>query len=299
MDFSKLKTNSSLDKLAKKIEESEATKTYTDDRYWQPAVDKAGNGSAVIRLLPTTEPDMELDEDAAPFVKYFDHNFKGPGGWYIERCLTTLGQPDPCAEYNNQLWNSGVEANKNIARDQKRNTRYVSNILVVSDSAHPENDGKEFLYRYGPKLFEKFQAAMTGDEDTPGFNPWNFWTGANFRIKIKTTKDKKTNASFRDYGDSKFAPPSVLSKDDDELKVIWSKEYPLHVEIAADKFKSYADLKVQLNKVLAIPTIKSEEPKTAETTTVETKPEVVTLPWDEPSAEDTTLSYFEKLAADV
>ena len=154
------------------------------------------------------------------------------GGWYIEKCLTTLGQPDPCAEYNNQLWNSGVEANKNIARNQKRNTRYVSNILVVTDPGNPDHEGKVFLYRYGRKLFEKFQAAMSGDEDTAGFNPWNFWTGANFRIKIKTTTDKNTKAKFRNYDDSKFAPQSVLSKDDDELRAIWAKEYSLLAEVA-------------------------------------------------------------------
>ncbi len=301
VDFSKLR-NSSLEKLTKKIEEQAAGNNFADDRYWKPTVDKAGNGSAVIRLLPVPPQDLEVDEDAAPFVKYYDHNFKGPGGWYIERCLTSLGDADPCAEYNNKLWNTGIEANQNIARRQKRNTRYVTGIKVISDTAHPENDGKEFLYKFGPKIFEKFQAAIAGDEDTPGFDPWNFWEGANFRLKIKTTVDKKTNGKFPNYEDSKFAPQSPLSKDDDELQAIWKRQYSLLAEVAPDKYKSFAELKKQLNKVLALAddSVSTEVRETAETRPMEVKSTVASVevspPWEESGETDSVLSKFQALA---
>lgn len=311
MDLSKLKKNSDLSNLTKKLEEQAQAKSYNDERYWQPTVDKAKNGSAVIRLLPTSPSDLELNEDALPFVKYYDHNFKGPGGWYIEKCLTTLGQADPCAEENNRLWNTKIEANQNLARNRKRNTRYISNVLVVSDPNNPETEGNVYLFRYGPKLYEKFQAAMAGDEDTAGFNPWDFWEGANFRIKIKTTKDNKTGNTFRNYDDSKFAPCSVVATDEDELTVIWQKEYSLAAEIAADKFKPYTELKVQLNKVLARPApedvveneataeaepIEVVEPKSKRTPVQQPKEEVITPPWEEVGEEDTTLAMFQKLA---
>lgn len=302
VDFAKLK-NQSLEKLAKKIEEQAAGNNFADDRYWQPTMDKAGNGSAIIRLLPAAPQDLEVDDDAAPFVKYFDHNFKGPGGWYIERCLTSLGHADPCAEYNNKLWNTEIEANQNIARRQKRNTRYISGIKIISDPGNPVNDGLVKLYKYGPKLFEKFQAAMEGDEDTPGFNPWNFWEGANFRIKIKTTVDKKTNGKFRNYDDSKFAPQSPLSKDDDELQVIWMQQHSLLAEVAPDKYKSFDELKKQLNKVLALAdNVAGETVKeTAETRPMEVKStigdvEVKSMPWEETGETDSVLSKFQELA---
>ena len=303
MDLSKLKANSSLEKLTEKVEKLNQTQSYNDEDYWQPTVDKGGNGSAVIRFLPTPPQDLEKDEDALPFVKYYDHNFQGPGGWYIERCLTTLGKPDPCAEYNNKLWNTNIEANQTIARKQKRNTRYVSNIQIISDPAHPELDGEVKKFRFGPKIMEKCEAARKGDEDTAGFNPWDFWEGANFRIKIKTTTDKKTGAKFRSYDDSKFAPQTPLSKNEDELEAIWKKEFSLIDELAPSKFKSYDELKEKLNKVLAL---NDATPSVAKTTKVEVTPPVapsvaedVTPPWEEPGESDSTLSMFEKLAQDV
>ena len=301
VDFKKLK-DQSLEKLTKKLEEQATATNYGDDRYWQPTVDKAGNGSAVIRFLPIPPQDVD-NEDALPWVKYYDHNFKGPGGWYIEKCLTTLGKPDPCAEENNKLWNSGIEANKNIARQRKRNQRLISGIQVVSDPAHPENDGGVFLYRYGPKIFEKVQNAMNGDEDTPGFNPYDFWNGANFRLKIKTTTDNSSKAKFRNYDDSKFAPKAPLSEDEDELQVIWNKQHSLLAEVSEDKYKPYGDLKKQLNRALGLMDVVTEnvEPQaTAETKQVDVKPvikeEPTSLPWEENGEEDSTLAMFQKLA---
>lgn len=303
VDFSKLK-NQSLEKLTKKLEEQATATSYGDDRYWRPTVDKAGNGSAVIRFLPVPPQDVD-DENALPWVKYYDHNFKGPGGWYIERCLTTLSQPDPCAEENNKLWNTGVEANKNIARQRKRNQRIVSGIQVVSDPAHPENDGLVFLYRYGPKIFEKIQNAMNGDEDTAGFNPFDFAEGANFRLKIKTTTDNSSKAKFPSYEDSKFTPNSALSEDNSELEAIWNKQHSLLAEVTADKYKSYDELQKQLHRVLgmASPSNEAVIPKnTAETKPIEvtqTAPvvkEETSMPWDATGEEDDALKMFQKLA---
>lgn len=313
VDFKTLKTNSSLEKLAKKVEEQAKGNNYNDERYWQPTTDKAGNGTAVIRLLPTPPQDLEANEEALPFVKYYDHNFKGAGGWYIEKCLTTLGKADPCADYNNKLWNTNEKDNQAIARKQKRNTRYVSNVYVVSDPANTDAEGKVFLFRYGSKLFEKFQAAMNGDEDTAGFNPWSFDEGANFRIKIKNTKDKASSQSYRNYDDSKFLKPEVLSEDEAELEAIWRKEYSLQAEIAPDKFKAYDELQKQLNRALALGDApvtedkpkaervtlpkesKADKPEPKEETTAET---TVIPPWEDEGESDSTLAMFEKLAAE-
>ena len=315
VDLSKLKTNSDLAKLAKKVEDQAKGQSVADERYWQPTKDKAGNGTAVIRLLPTPPSDLEVDDEAMPYVKYFDHNFKGPGGWYIEKCLTTLGKADPCADYNNKLWNTdgpAKEANQKIARSQKRNLRYVTNILVVSDPGNPDCEGKQYLYRFGQKLFDKFQAAMKGDEDSAGFNPWSFDEGANFRIKIKQIKDKASNNSFPNYDESKFLKPEALSEDEAELEAIWNKEYSLLAEIAPDKFKSYAELQKQLNKALALSDDVGDKPKAEkvklpkepkeEIPVVESTAETTTIPpWEEQCEADgdSTLAMFEKLAQDI
>ena len=304
VDFAQLKNKSTLANLTKKLEEKAAAEqnSFNDDRAWQPTVDKAGNGSAVIRFLPPSPSDMEKDEDALPFVKYYEHNFQGPGGWYIEKCLTTLNQPDPCAEENNRLWNTKIEANQNIARERKRQTRYLTNILVVSDSGNPDNDGKVFLYRYGPKIKDKIDPAMKGDEDTPPFNPWDMDTGANFRLKIKSIKDTKTGKTFRNYDDSKFAPCSQV--DPARQEEIWKSEYSLLDEIAPSKFKSYTDLKARLDIVLARPVVVAPTEVTYPMPVPASSPEFVKTaenepvnpPWDEPSETDTTLSVFQKLA---
>ena len=152
MSFKDLKKQSKLGsltaKLVKEVEKMNNTGGNADDRIWKLDVDKSGNGYAVIRFLPAPE-----GEDL-PFVKLYSHAFQGPGGWFIENSLTTLGQKDPVSEHNSELWNSGSDANKEIARKQKRRLSYYSNIYVVSDPANPENEGKVFLYKYGKKIFD-------------------------------------------------------------------------------------------------------------------------------------------------
>jgi len=244
MDFSKLKAKSgknALEDLTKKLQSAAGNESSSgDDRFWKPTVDKAGNGYAVIRFLPPPG-----DEDV-PFVRIFDHGFQGPGGWYIERSLTTIGQNDPVSEYNSKLWNSGIEANKDIARKQKRRLSFYSNIYVVTDPGNPDNEGKVFLFKYGKKIFDKLNEAMNPQfADEEAVNPFDLWAGANFKLKIRQVE------GYRNYDKSEFDSPSALSEDDEELERIWKQEYSLQEFLDPKEFKSYDELKRKLAKVLA------------------------------------------------
>ena len=210
-----------------------------DDRLWKPEVDKAGNGYAVIRFLPAP------DGEDLPWAKLYTHAFQGTGGWYIENSLTTLGQKDPVSEHNSQLWNSGIESDKEIARKQKRKLSYYANIYVVKDSANPHNEGQVFLYKFGKKIFDKITAAMQPEfEDEDPINPFDFWAGANFKLKIKKV------AGYWNYDSSEFDRQSALLDDDDAMEAIWKKEYSLAELVAPDQFKSYDELKKRLDYVL-------------------------------------------------
>lgn len=246
--FANLKRNrSSLDKLTKAIETTtnptQDSNSNEDTRFWKPEVDKAGNGMAVIRFLPAPAVD---GDDALPWVRVFSHGFQGPGGWYIENSLTTLNQKDPVSEYNSTLWNSGIEANKEIARKQKRRLHYISNILVVSDPAHPENEGQVRLFKFGKKIFDKITEAMNPEfADEVPVNPFDLWDGANFKLKIRNVE------GYRNYDKSEFADKEpVMGGDDDKLENLWKQEYSLKEFLEEKNFKSYDVLKARLDKVL-------------------------------------------------
>jgi hypothetical protein len=247
--FANLKrSRNDLDKLTKAIEDttsptSKEAGSKDDTRLWQPTVDKAGNGMAVIRFLPAPAVD---GDDALPWVRRFDHGFQGPGGWYIENSLTTLGQKDPVSEYNTTLWNSGIEANKDIARKQKRRLHYIANILVVSDPSNPSNEGQIKLFKFGKKIFDKITEAMNPEfaDETP-INPFDMWEGANFKLKIRNVE------GYRNYDKSEFADKSaLLDGDDEKLEALWKKEYSLKEFTDPSNFKSYEVLKAKLDKVL-------------------------------------------------
>ena len=212
---------------------------YTDDRMWKPTVDKQNNGYAIIRFLPATEG-AEL-----PWVRYWDHGFKGPTGkWYIEKSLTSIGQDDPVGELNSKLWNTGLEADKETARRQKRRLHHVSNILVVSDPGNPANEGKVFLYQYGKKIFDKLMDAMQPEfADEEPINPFDFWSGANFKLKIRDVE------GYRNYDKSEFARQEALSEDDTKLEGIYNSMHDLN-KYAEEGYKSYAELKTKLMSVL-------------------------------------------------
>jgi hypothetical protein len=287
-DFSKLKRNSnSFEKLTKAIESTSTNVeagSKEDDRFWQPEVDKAGNGMAVIRFLPS--PAVDGDE-ALPWVRYWNHGFQGPGGWYIENSLTTLNQKDPVSEYNSVLWNSGIEANKEIARKQKRRLTYIANILVVSDPKNPENEGQIKLYKFGKKIFDKISEAMNPEfaDETP-LNPFDFWVGANFKIKIRQVE------GYRNYDKSEFDKPSeVLDGDDKKLEALWKKEYSLKEFVDPSQFKSYDALKAKLDKVLGLDGVVPVSTKAEDTFIASTKASTT------PSLdEDEDLEYFRSLA---
>jgi hypothetical protein len=248
-NFESLKRNrSSLEKLTKAIEATtQSTSTESgsrdDTRLWQPTVDKAGNGMAIIRFLPGPSVD---GEDALPWVRVFSHGFQGPGGWYIENSLTTLNQKDPVSEYNSTLWNSGIEANKEIARKQKRRLNYIANVYVVSDPSNPENEGQIKLFKFGKKIFDKITEAMNPEfaDETP-VNPFDMWEGANFKLKIRNVE------GYRNYDKSEFAEKSaLLDGDDAKLEALWKQEYSLKEFLDPKHFKPYEVLKARLDKVL-------------------------------------------------
>ena len=221
--FANLKRNSnSFEKLSKAVEATSAgTENSKDDnRFWQPEVDKAGNGMAIIRFLPAPAVD---GDDALPWVRTFSHGFQGPGGWFIDNCLTTLNEKCPVCEHNNTLWNSGIEANKDVARKQKRKLSYLANILVVSDPSNPSNEGQIKLYKFGKKIFDKITEAMNPEfaDETP-VNPFDMWEGANFKLKIRNVE------GYRNYDKSEFADKSaLLDGNDEKLEELWKKEYSL------------------------------------------------------------------------
>jgi hypothetical protein len=243
MSFDKLKANraASINKLVEAAEKIGTPKTYGDDRIWAPTVDKAGNGYAVIRFLPAK------DGEDLPWVRFWDHGFKGPTGrWYIENSLTSIGQPDPVAEINSVLWNSGNEKDKEIARERKRRLHYVSNILVISDPANPDNEGKVFLYKYGKKIFDKIMDIMQPQfQDETPINPFDFWAGANFKLKIRNFE------GYRNYDKSEFEGASELFNGDEaKLEKTYNSLYALKDFVDPSNYKSYADLKRKLVEVL-------------------------------------------------
>ena len=298
MSFAKLKKQSKLGsltaKLVKEVEKMNNNGTSGDDRLWKLDVDKSGNGYAVIRFLPAP------DGEDLPFVKLYSHAFQGSGGWYIENSLTTLGQKDPVSEYNTQLWNNGTDSGKETARKQKRKLTYTSNIYVVKDPANPENEGKVFLFKYGKKIFDKLTAAMQPEfEDEEAIDPFDFWQGANFKLKAKNV------AGYRNYDSSEFAPQSPLLDDDDALEAIWKKEISLAEIVATDQFKTYEDLKRRLDYVLGntAPRQDAEVEDEVEIIERERAEQEVTAAADSTSRsvtadadEDDALSYFAKLA---
>ena len=284
------KSKSNFDILTKKlentIEQPEKKNKYQDDRLWKPELDKSGNGYAVLRFLPAVE-----GEDM-PWQRVWNHAFQGPGGqWYIENSLTTVGQKDPVSEYNSKLWNTGLESDKEIARKQKRKLQYFSNILVVSDPKHPENEGRVFLFRYGKKIFDKMMEAMQpAFEDESPINPFDFWKGANFKLKIRKVE------GYWNYDKSEFEGVSQLKESDNDIKAIWEKQHPLKPFVDPSNFKTYDELKEKLNRTIT--GVRSAE--TADKTDLPpqngsaAKSNGVTSTASDD--EDDTLSYFSKLA---
>ena len=300
MSFANLKRNrtdiASLTKAAEAVGGQKAS--YQDDRFWKPTVDKAGNGYAVIRFLPAAEGE-EL-----PWVRYWDHGFKGPTGqWYIENSLTTIGQDDPVSEMNSVLWNTGRDEDKEIARARKRRLHYVSNIMVVSDPSNPANDGKTFLYTFGKKIFDKIMDVMQPQfQDETPINPYDFWEGADFKLKIQQV------AGYRNYDKSEFAGMKALSEDDAKLEAIYNTLYSLAEIVDPKSFKTYAELKAKLNRVLgeegAVMTtaeaVSLDEPTAApmQRAAAEPVPQATFVPQTAATTDDDddSLSYFNKLA---
>ena len=306
MSFADLKKQSRAgsltEKLIKQVEKLNSGESSGDDRFWKPEVDKAGNGYAVIRFLPAPEG-CEL-----PWAQVWSHAFQGPGGWYIENSLTTMGQKDPVSEHNRVLWNSGSDRDKEIARKQKRKLSYYANIYVVSDPAHPENEGRVFLYKFGKKIFDKITEAMQPQfADEEAINPFDFWAGANFKLKIRKVE------GYWNYDKSEFEKPSALLDDDDKLERIYKGLNNLNEFSDAKNFKSYEELKKRLDYVLGAKAPARQDPETIEEDEQweaerrgESAPKRSTPPFeiarpaarDEEDDEDAddALSYFQKLA---
>ena len=314
MSFSNLKSNKSsiFQQLQKQLEKTTQVGT-VDERFWKLSTDKAGNGFAVIRFLPATE-----GEDM-PFVKLYSHAFQGPGGWYIENSLTTLGQNDPLGEYNRELWNSGDESLKEQVRKQKRKLQYYANVYIVKDAGNPDNEGKVFLFRFGKKIYDKIMEAVNGDEleGREGYNPFDFWTGADFKLRAKKV------AGYPNYDSSEFNPTGVLEDlDDAQLESIWKRQFELQPLIAPDQFKSYEQLKTRLDAVLNLkssgsteapstrtaeavvsakptfstPSVSADTVGTTEEKNVAPQPVAAATNSGEEGEEEDVLDYFRKLA---
>ena len=301
MSLSTLKKTNSLDKLLNAVEtenKPQEKKSYVDERLWKPVLDKTGNGYAVIRFLPA------VDGEDLPWAKVWNHAFQGPTGqWYIENSLTTLGNNDPVSELNSAYWNSGIESDKEIARRQKRKLQYFSNIYVVSDPKNPENEGKVFLFRFGKKIFDKCMETMQpAFEDETPINPFDFWEGANFKLKIRKVD------GYWNYDKSEFEAPSPLFDNDDAIEEVWKQQYALNEFTAPSNFKSYDELKTRLDMVLAgtttvgnVTTLMEDEPieNTVSVNTVEEPvPTSSTVTISSTDEEDDTMDYFQKLADD-
>jgi len=288
------KARGNFDSLMKEVEKLDTPQQNNrgDENEWKATVDQAGNGYAVIRFLPAPQ-----GEDM-PWSQLWNHGFQGPAGkWYIENSLTTLKQTDPVSELNSELWNSGVESNKDVARKQKRRLSYYANILVVEDSGNPDNNGKVFLYKFGKKIFDKIKDAMQPEfKDEDPMNPFDFWDGANFKLKIRQVE------GYRNYDKSEFSATTAISDDDAEIEAIWGKQHSLAKIIDPSNFKSYDELKKKLDLVLGssarVGTAESmaddsfrRDVATATTSVTSIAPVTAT-------EEDDTMSYFAKLAQD-
>lgn len=291
--FSNLKRQSgNLEKLTKAMETVSSDYGNRNENYWRPETDKAGNGMATFRFLPA--PAVDGDE-ALPWVKVFSHGFQGPGGWFIDNCLTTKNEACPVCEHNSTLWNSGIEANKDIVRKQKRKLNYIVNVYIISDPKHPENEGQVKLFKFGKKIYDKITEAMNpAFEDEVKFNPFDLWTGANFKLKIRKVD------GYPNYDKSEFESVSMLSNDDAKLEAIWKSEHSL-LELVSDKeFKTYEQLKARLDKTLGL----NGSPVKAKTTVEqirESAPKKIEddAPWVDNSTiddDEDDLSYFKKFA---
>lgn len=312
MDFSKLKKNSgqgALEKLAAdlaKMSNQTESGSNNDDRFWYPAVDKAGNGYSVIRFLPAPG-----DEDV-PFVRVFEHGFKGPTGvWYIEKSLTTIGKPDPVGELNSRLWNESTDdesPGRKQARAQKRKLGYICNIYIIQDQLNPENNGKVKLFKFGKKIYDKMNEAMNPQfADEQPMNPFDLWAGANFKLKIRNVE------GYRNYDKSEFAASGPLFENDAEMEAVWKQEHSLQAFLDHSNFKSYDELKTKLNKVLGLDEGSGKVNPAASRAAASSRrsaDDEDELPWKDPKPErsasaksapaddgDDDLEYFKKLAS--
>lgn len=300
MDFSKLKKNrgKDLQKLVDKIsatEEGKNVSTNVDERFWKLSVDKSKNGSAVIRFLPQT------NEDSLPWVQVFSHGFQGSNGWYINNCPTTIGKKCPACEMNKELWDTGVQANQDLVRKQKRKLTYISNIYVVKDSANPENEGKVFLFKFGKQIFDKINDAMNPEfEDEDPINPFDLWEGASFRLKSRLYE------GYQNYNKSDFDSVAPLSEDDAYLETIYKSQYDLKEFVSDDQFKSYEELKGILDRAFGQQSVESASAKQAQAANISKAVEAKTASdideeieedeEEETVTEDSDLEMFKQLA---
>ena len=297
MNFKDLKKTSSanIDQLITEMDKlSGGGKSYIDDRYWTlPLDEKTGNATALVRFLPVAK------DNNIPWVSLFSHGFQGPGGWYIENSLTTLGQPDPVSETNSELWNTGIDANKDIVRKRKRKQHFITNILVVSDPRNPKNEGKVFLYKFGKKIFQKIQDALKPEFETDKpIDVFDLWKGANFRLKVRKVE------GYPNYDNSFFEAVSPICEGDEaKMEMVWNSEYDLKEIVSPKNFKTYDELKTRMNRVLGN-TAKAGPTAEAKQTIRESAPKVKAedAPWAAPEAsgddEDDALAYFKGLADD-
>lgn len=284
------KISGEFEKIANPQSES---KSYQDDRFWKLEADKAGNGTATIRFLPNP------NGDDLPWVRIFNHGFQGPTGkWYIENSLTTIGEADPVGELNSRLWNTGNEADKEVARKQKRKLTYIANVLIVSDPKHPENEGQVRLFRFGKKIFDKImdKARPTFEDETP-VNVFDLWEGADFKLRQRKVE------GYANYDQSTFMEPSAVADDEDELLTVMSKVHNLKEFLDPKNFKSYEELSRKLASVLntegsagQTAAQLAEDDDAPAPTKVVTKVAPAKVKVSQDDGDDDAMSFFKKIA---
>lgn len=233
------------EQLIKQADKSNAS--YDDNRFWKPTLDKEkGVGGAVIRFLPV------VDNSTLDYVEYRHYSFKFPATerWYIENSLYTFQEPDPVYELRQRLYKTQQESDKILASSMRLNTAYVANILVVNDPAHPENNGKTFLYRYNKTIQGLIDTALKPEADPltgkieESMNAFDLVGGANLEIRISQTKQGW------DYEKTKWASPSAIVKSQEDFEKISSGLYNLTEFTDRKNFKSYDDLAKRLAYVI-------------------------------------------------
>lgn len=244
------------DKIANTIKEQEektSHKKTIDIRFFKPKRKEDGTGDYVIRFLPSIDTDLPI------ITKYF-HNFEIGKKYFMHDCPVTIGEKCPIDDYASEQWNSGTDKDtQDYAKKFWKKNTYISNILIVRDEQHQENEGKVFLWEFGKQIFDKIEAQKAkiikrgGSAVDAVKKIFDYYEGTNFGVTIKTKTipswNGAGNVDVPNYEDSAFEDSAVIGNDE-FIEKIHNALYKLSEFVDVKKFKSYAELKMELDKFL-------------------------------------------------